>query len=137
MTICFTVEVILKVISFGFAFNGPESYLKDPWNILDFIIVMLSLVSFAFGNKTNIFKVFRTIRALRPLKVITKNEGFKAAVSSLIYSASDMVNALFITTLIFFIFAIAFVSLFKGRLFKCLEAVGEEGGIRDKWTCLN
>jgi len=114
MTICFTIEMVIKVISFGFAFNGPDSYLKDPWNILDFLIVTLSLIAFTFGNDANIFKIFRTIRALRPLKVITKNEGFKAAVASLIYSASDILNGLFITFLIYFIFGIAFVSLFKG-----------------------
>ena len=25
----------------GFAFNGPGSYLRNPWNVLDFAIVVI------------------------------------------------------------------------------------------------
>ena len=45
MTILFTFEVVFKVIAHGFLINGKDSYLQNPWNILDFIIVVISLVS--------------------------------------------------------------------------------------------
>lgn len=38
-TFVFLIEFLLKIISWGFiAHKG--AYLRDPWNILDFIIVL-------------------------------------------------------------------------------------------------
>ena len=44
MTFAFFIEMVMKVISFGFVFNGKESYLRDHWNVIDFIIVVLCLL---------------------------------------------------------------------------------------------
>jgi hypothetical protein len=44
-TIIFLFEFLAKTIAYGFIFNGPPSYLKNPWNLMDFIIVILSLAS--------------------------------------------------------------------------------------------
>jgi voltage-dependent calcium channel L type alpha-1S len=42
-TVIFTVEAATKIIAYGFVFNGSESYLKDYWNVLDFVIVLLAI----------------------------------------------------------------------------------------------
>jgi len=39
----FMIDIFLKVISVGFLFNGDQSYLKNPWNMLDFVLVMFSV----------------------------------------------------------------------------------------------
>ncbi len=39
----YTLEMLLKIIGLGFVLN-KGSYLRDPWNILDFIIVTLAYV---------------------------------------------------------------------------------------------
>ena len=44
-TLIFVFELIFKVIVYGFMFNGPESYLKLGWNVLDLFIVITSLIS--------------------------------------------------------------------------------------------
>ena len=44
-TIIFSLEAILKIIAFGFTLNGKTSYLRNLWNMLDFIIVILSIIS--------------------------------------------------------------------------------------------
>ena len=36
-------SLFAKIVARGFACNGPDSYLRDPWNILDFGIVCVSL----------------------------------------------------------------------------------------------
>jgi hypothetical protein len=38
--VLFASEAALKVLARGFAFNGPSSYLRSPWNALDFVIVL-------------------------------------------------------------------------------------------------
>lgn len=35
----YTVEMILKILGLGFLFN-KGAYIRDPWNMLDFTIVM-------------------------------------------------------------------------------------------------
>ena len=43
LTTIFTIEAILKVITYGFLTNGGESYLRNYWNIVDFFIVLFSV----------------------------------------------------------------------------------------------
>lgn len=49
--IIYTVEMLLKIIAMGF-FMRAHSYLRDSWNILDFIVVIMGWVSIAltFSN---------------------------------------------------------------------------------------
>ena len=42
--IIFTVEAFLKVIAYGLLFH-PNAYLRNGWNLLDFIIVVVGWVS--------------------------------------------------------------------------------------------
>jgi len=44
-TIIFIGEAIIKILTFGFLFNGSSSYLKNTWNRLDLAIIILSLLS--------------------------------------------------------------------------------------------
>ena len=45
--ILYTIEMCLKIFGMGFI-CGKHSYLRDSWNILDFIIVMSGYVSILF-----------------------------------------------------------------------------------------
>ena len=50
MTALFTIECGIKIIVSGFIINGRRSYMRDGWNILDFFIVLVSLISLALGD---------------------------------------------------------------------------------------
>lgn len=39
--VLFAVEALLKILVCGFIANGPGSYLRSGWNMLDFLIVVL------------------------------------------------------------------------------------------------
>jgi hypothetical protein len=43
--IAFLVEALLKILVMGFVFNGPDSYLRNTWNVLDFVIVVAGVVT--------------------------------------------------------------------------------------------
>lgn len=78
VTILFTIESIVNIIMLGFLMNGPSSYLKDSWNVLDFIIVVFSLVSIVSTSfNFDILKIFRMMRVLRPLRMLKRNFGLK------------------------------------------------------------
>lgn len=70
-TASFAIEALLKSIAFGFVMDN-NSYLRDCWNILDFILVFISIIEVFFSDETlAAFRIFRLLRALRPLRFIT------------------------------------------------------------------
>ncbi|GCC30277.1 hypothetical protein chiPu_0008725 [Chiloscyllium punctatum] len=82
--IIFTVEAFLKVIAYGLLFH-PNAYLRNGWNLLDFIIVVVGLFSAILeqatkaeginpiGGKAAGFdvKALRAFRVLRPLRLVS------------------------------------------------------------------
>lgn len=104
----------IKIIAFGFLFN-KGAYLRDVWNILDFIIVVTSLLPYIvnFGFSVN---ALRAVRVLRPLKTITKVKPLKMIVSTLFYSFSLVMDSLYILFFVMLVFAIAGNQLFSGVL---------------------
>ena len=80
-TTIFVIECVLKNIQTGFVINGRHSYIRNAWNVIDFLIVAFSLISvFSLCVDLKFIKAFRMIRVLRPLRVISRNEGLKIAV---------------------------------------------------------
>jgi voltage-gated sodium channel type IX alpha len=79
----FIAEAIIKIIVRGFC-KGRGTYIRDPWNILDFIIVLFAIIGYILDSLNSInvgfLRAFRSLRALRPLRMVSKNEG-----SNLIY----------------------------------------------------
>lgn len=69
LTILFTIECVLKVISMGF-FIGPGAYLHNGWNWIDFIVVITSLLQSLPGMPNVSF--LRTFRVLRPLRTLNR-----------------------------------------------------------------
>lgn len=47
-TLIFISELIVKVICSGFLFCGEHSYLRSYWNLLDFFIIIISVVNIVF-----------------------------------------------------------------------------------------
>jgi hypothetical protein len=43
----FIGEAFIKIIALGFVF-GKDAYLKESWNILDFVIVVSSILNWFF-----------------------------------------------------------------------------------------
>lgn len=70
--------MIVKIIAMGF-YIGENTYFKDNWNRLDFIIVMFSFLTWfleaLFDSDLSFIVAFRALRALRPLRAVSKNEG--------------------------------------------------------------
>ena len=105
----------MKIVAFGFVFCGPESYIRNSWNIIDFVIVVLSIISIMPLNiNLNIFKVLRLMRVLRPLRVISKNDGLRLSIQSLLMAIPSIFNVILIALLFFLIFGIMGVNYMKG-----------------------
>ena len=137
----FLFEFIVKNLALGFLCNGPKSYLRNAWNILDFIIVVFSITSVSFPNiKLKFIKVLRILRVLRPLRMISRNEGLKIAVQSLINAIPGIVNVLVICLLFFLLFGILGTNFFKGTFYYCIndniEPLDFVDMIKSKFDCV-
>ncbi len=110
----------MKIIAYGFLLNGKQSYLRNAWDVLDFVIVLCSIVALvADSGETRSVKAFRLLRVLRPLRMISRNEGLKLAVKALLMSIPDIFNVLIIYLLFFVVFGIFSVNYFKGGFYYC------------------
>jgi hypothetical protein len=125
-TAIFTIEAIIKIITFGFCFNGKFSYLKGMWNILDFIILFFSYIGFSSvsdkfraAKMFMTFKLVRTMRILRSLRIIGRNEGLKVAVRALLFAIPNILNITIIMLLFHSLFGVISVSHFKGKMYFC------------------
>ncbi|XP_062382277.1 voltage-dependent T-type calcium channel subunit alpha-1G [Sardina pilchardus] len=137
----FVAEMALKVVALGWCF-GEKTYLKSTWNILDGLLVMISvidiLVTLISNSGTKILgmlRVLRLLRTLRPLRVISRAPGLKLVVETLMSSLKPIGNIVVICCAFFIIFGILGVQLFKGKFFVCH---GEDTrNITNKSDCLN
>jgi hypothetical protein len=58
-TVSFTIEASIKIIALGFLFSNPVlkqkgmgPYIRNPWNLLDFVVVCASILDFAVTLKS-------------------------------------------------------------------------------------
>mmetsp|Transcript_58372 Transcript_58372/g.186072 ORF Transcript_58372/g.186072 Transcript_58372/m.186072 type:complete len:1616 (+) Transcript_58372:485-5332(+) len=112
-TVGFVTEMTFKVTGMGFVL-APGTYLRDGWNVMDFLVVVLGLMAFipSFGNYTAI----RTVRVLRPLRTITGVEGMRVLVVTLLRSLPMLLDVLVLCAFAFFIFGIVGVQVFAGAM---------------------
>jgi len=119
-TLLFILECVFKVLTYGYACNGKNSYMTSSWNVLDFIIVFFSIFDLLpTGQDIGALKIIRLARVLRPLRMIARNEGMKIAIESLIMSIKGVGNVLIISILILLLFAILGTNFYKGLFMTC------------------
>ncbi len=71
-TFAFTIEAFIKIMVFGLVANGRSSYLRNIWNMIDFIIVVCSLLTMTPLPQD--LKYFKLFRIARPLRLISSNK---------------------------------------------------------------
>ena len=107
------------MISSGVYFS-QRAYLKNGWNVLDFLIVMISIISLSLSSfDLSFLKSFRAIRALRPLRMVSRLNGLKAVVNACLLVIQPLVNFSMVVSVFIFTFAILGSSLFQGKLSYC------------------
>ena len=78
-----------------------NSYLRDNWSQLDFIIVFFSIVDMSMaGQDLGFLKIVRMLRILRPLRFISHNPSMKILVNCLLESVGGLLNVSILIILI-------------------------------------
>uniref|UniRef100_A0A3B4T340 Calcium voltage-gated channel subunit alpha1 E n=1 Tax=Seriola dumerili TaxID=41447 RepID=A0A3B4T340_SERDU len=122
----FCFEAGIKIIALGFVFH-KGSYLRNGWNVMDFIVVLSGILA-AAGAHMNIsvdLRTLRAVRVLRPLKLVSGIPSLQIVLKSIMKA---MVPLLQIGLLLFFailMFAIIGLEFYSGKLhFTCKPQPG-------------
>ncbi|CAG5117509.1 unnamed protein product, partial [Candidula unifasciata] len=120
-TTVFTIEIIIKIITYGLMLH-KGSFCRSMFNMLDFMVVAVSLISFPLDNQAiSVVKILRVLRVLRPLRAINRAKGLKHVVQCVIVALRTIYNIILVTFLLNFMFAVMGVQLFKGKFFSCTD----------------
>eukprot|EP00899_Mesostigma_viride_P006469 jgi/Mesvir1/15823/Mv03377-RA.1 len=124
----FLLEMVVKVVAMGFV-GDPRCYLRDPWNVMDFLVVVGCVVSLLPSLGGNVSSV-RTIRMLRPLRTINMLPGMRVLVGTILRSLPMLGNVMLLTVSLFLLFGISGVQLFGGVLRnRCFIARASPGSL--------
>jgi hypothetical protein len=143
-TLLFTLEVIVKMQALGVICHS-SAYMRDAWNVLDFVIVAASLANLSleavtrlklieFGSSLGFVKILRLLRILRPLRMINRNPNMKLVVNALLLSVKPLLNVAVVLMLIWFMFALVGVQFFAGKLYRCNDPFFPPGAPRKGGT---
>uniref|UniRef100_A0A8D1ZI83 Sodium channel protein n=2 Tax=Sus scrofa TaxID=9823 RepID=A0A8D1ZI83_PIG len=116
----YTFESLVKILARGFCI-GEFTFLRDPWNWLDFVVIVFAYLT-EFVNLGNV-SALRTFRVLRALKTISVIPGLKTIVGALIQSVKKLSDVMILTVFCLSVFALIGLQLFMGNLkHKCVRS---------------
>jgi voltage-gated sodium channel len=116
ISIIFLIEIVMRISSY----EKPLEFFKDGWNVFDFLIVSMSLISLDNNN----FVVARLLRIFRILRIITIIPELKGIINSLFRSSKSIGYIFILMFIIFYIFAIVGTVLFEGTASGLWKDVG-------------
>uniref|UniRef100_A0A8C3L112 Voltage-dependent L-type calcium channel subunit alpha n=1 Tax=Chrysolophus pictus TaxID=9089 RepID=A0A8C3L112_CHRPC len=135
--IFFAIEAMLKIIAYGFLFH-TDAYLRNGWNVLDFSIVSLGLVTMtleqinakegSLGGKGGFdVKALRAFRVLRPLRLVSGVPSLQVVLNSIIKAMVPLLHIALLVLFMIIIYAIVGQELFKGKMHKTCYYLGTVG----------
>ena len=103
--VVFVIELILKLIAYN------RRFLRDPWNIFDFLVVSVSLVP-----DMGVFSSARILRVLRVFKLISGLKQMRVILGSIVKSTPGIMWAGALLLLFYYVYGIIGTVLF-GKVF--------------------
>ncbi|XP_034935064.1 muscle calcium channel subunit alpha-1 isoform X8 [Chelonus insularis] len=118
--VIFTVECVMKIIAYGFALH-PGAYLRNGWNMLDFTIVVIGMIStiLTFLMKEGFdVKALRAFRVLRPLRLVSGVPSLQVVLNSILKAMVPLLHIALLVIFVIIIYAIIGLELFSGKMHK-------------------
>ncbi|XP_037069843.1 muscle calcium channel subunit alpha-1-like isoform X3 [Pollicipes pollicipes] len=116
--VIFTTECVMRIIAYGFVLH-PGAYLRNVWNILDFSIVVIGIVSTALSSLIEEgfdVKALRAFRVLRPLRLVSGVPSLQVVLNSILRAMVPLLHIALLVIFVIIIYAIIGLELFKGKL---------------------
>uniref|UniRef100_UPI0037E709E9 dihydropyridine-sensitive L-type skeletal muscle calcium channel subunit alpha-1-like isoform X1 n=1 Tax=Semicossyphus pulcher TaxID=241346 RepID=UPI0037E709E9 len=138
--IIFSIECFLKIVAYGFLFHA-DAYLRNCWNILDFVCVSVGLFTVAVdainhisgveapvGEKGGGFdmKALRAFRVLRPLRLVSGVPSLQVVMNSILKSMLPLFHITLLVLFMVTIYSIMGLELFKCKMHKTCYYTGTD-----------
>ena len=104
--VVYIVEAALKIAA---SYPHFSTYFKNGWNILDFSIIVVSLLPLSGGYTT----IARLIRLLRVTRLTHRSKEMSVVIMTIVKSIPSMINIFLLLSLLFFMYSIAGYELFS------------------------
>ncbi|KAK2817438.1 hypothetical protein Q5P01_025629 [Channa striata] len=104
----FCFESGIKILALGFALH-KGSYLRNGWNIMDFVVVLTGILS-SVGSQLDL-RTLRAVRVLRPLKLVSGIPSLQVVLKSIMKAMIPLLQIgllLFVAILMFAIIGLEF-----------------------------
>jgi len=138
MCVGFGFEFILKWIAFGL-YGHKGSYLSDPWNWLDFAVVLthtVYLVVTAVTDDYTVERIFICLLSIRALRVLVAFDATKRVLLTTMVTMPSFLKIVIMAGVFYLVFGILGIALFAGKFRRCYRPDGlPEFGV-DEAQCL-
>lgn len=110
----FCVEASLKICALGLVLHSG-SYLRNIWNIMDFIVVVTGIVTTTAPEGIDVdLRTLRAIRVLRPLKLVSGIPSLQVVLKSIIKAMAPLLQIGLLVLFAIVIFAIIGLEFYSG-----------------------
>ncbi|CAF3656370.1 unnamed protein product, partial [Adineta steineri] len=110
----FCFESALKIIALGFCLHRG-SYLRSPWNAMDFVVVVTGLATISIKKNSSFnLRTLRAVRVLRPLKLVSGIPSLQVVLKSILKAMAPLFQIALLVLFAIIIFAIIGLELYSG-----------------------
>lgn len=131
--VIFTIEFIIKTVADG-VFYTPNGYLRNPWNVIDFIVLIslwVNAVAFV-KNDGDLSRIVKGLTALRALRCLTISNMARQTFNLVVFDGIRKIfEAAFVSLTLLFPFTVWGMNIFRGRLGTCNDKT------KDQSSCYN
>lgn len=127
----YTMEAAMRIIAEGFCI-GSKTYLRNPANVFDFIIVIISIHEFVFqvfaSHQKQLLTVFRVLKVFRVARLLSsfyKIDALRQQLRTLGGSFVGLLNVLVFLGIFFALFAVIGLQLFGDSLYNACRITPE------------
>lgn len=96
----FIVEFFIKLIALR---PRPQRYFQDPWNLIDFFVIVIALIPLV----GNLALLGRLVRLFRMLRLVTTSERLRVIVGTLIRAVPSVFFIVVLLSIIGYMYAVA------------------------------
>ncbi|XP_075226266.1 voltage-dependent calcium channel type A subunit alpha-1-like [Lycorma delicatula] len=123
----FCAEALLKILALGFVLHSG-SYLRNVWNIMDFVVVVTGIMTVlstlqvtaptenTADEESMDLRTLRAIRVLRPLKLVSGIPSLQVVLKSIIKAMAPLLQIGLLVLFAIVIFAIIGLEFYSGAL---------------------
>ncbi|XP_033121214.1 voltage-dependent calcium channel type A subunit alpha-1-like [Anneissia japonica] len=138
--VIFCFEFVIKVTGQGFVLH-QGSYLRNGWNIMDFVVVVSGIATFVSSLTTPEedaafdLRTLRAVRVLRPLKLVSGIPSLQVVLKSIICAMAPLLQIGLLIFFVIVIFAITGMEFFRGVFHKtCFRTTYTNGTVTNTWV---